>query len=308
VTRAPCTVDSNKHDRKSSTPRSTEHGARTTDFIYGRRPVLEALRAAGRVLHKLWIAEGTHGTEEIWRLARERGVPVERARREHLDKRVQGHHQGVVAQASAITYKELDDLIHSLGTVPKDQNKALLGTVPNKQAIVVLALDEIQDPHNIGAILRSAGFFGASGAIVPRWRSAPVGETAARVSSGAIDHIPLVRVRNLADAILTLKEAGFEVIGADMEGLPLEEHTPSSRTALVFGSEGKGLRRLVRERCDKLLKIPGQGSVGSLNVGAAAAIFLHHFCQGSFRHSVLGDHHTTGDRPPDVWRTDPPTT
>ncbi len=236
-----------------------------SEFIYGRRPVLEALRAGGRPLHKLWIVEGTHGTEEILRLARERGVPVERARREHLDKRVHGHHQGILAQASAAHFQELNEFIQ------------LLGTVPTKQPIVVLALDEIQDPHNVGAILRSAGFFGVAGAIVPRWRSAPVGETAARVSSGAIEHVPLLRVRNLADSIVTLQKANFEVIGADVEGSPLNEHQPSARTALVFGSEGKGLRRLVRERCDKLLKIPGAGPVGSLNVGGAAAIFLYYF-------------------------------
>jgi 23S rRNA (guanosine2251-2'-O)-methyltransferase len=238
-----------------------------SEYVYGRRPVLEALRAGGRPLHKLWIAEGTHGTEEILKLARERGVPVEPVRREHLDKRVQGgHHQGVVAQAGAAAYLDLDGYLAQLS--------------PTAPAVLV-ALDEIQDPHNIGAILRSAGFFGASAAIVPRWRSAPVGETAARVSSGAIEHIPLMRVRNLADAILTLKDANFEVIGADMEGAPLEGHAPSSRTVLVFGSEGKGLRRLVGERCDKLLKISGCGPVESLNVAAAAAIFLHHFCRGA---------------------------
>jgi 23S rRNA (guanosine2251-2'-O)-methyltransferase len=238
----------------------------SSEFIYGRRPVLEALRAGTRPLHKLWIMEGTHGTEEILRLARERGVPVERARREHLDKRVHGHHQGILAQASAAAFLDLDGFLAKVG--------------PSAPAVLV-ALDEIQDPHNVGAILRSAGFFGVSGALVPRWRSAPVGETAARVSSGAIEHIPLLRVRNLADSILTLQKANFEVIGADIEGSPLNEHQPSSRTTLVFGSEAKGLRRLVRERCDKLLKIPGAGPVGSLNVGGAAAIFLYEFCRRS---------------------------
>jgi len=100
------------------------------------------------------------------------------------------------------------------------------------------------------------------------------GNRRARVSSGAIEHIPLIRVRNLAESVNELKDAGLEVIGADMEGSPIGEHHPHKRTALLFGSEGKGLRRLVRERCDKLLKIPGGGPVASLNVGAAAAIFL----------------------------------
>jgi len=237
------------------------------EFIFGRQPVLEAIKAGQRPLHKIWLQEGTGGaiTHEIEALAKAKGVPVEWAKREHLDKRVQGHHQGVVAQASAAAYVDLDDYIHSLGTVPTDQS------------ICVVGLDEIQDPHNIGAILRSAGFFGVAAAIVPRWRSAPVGETAARVSSGAIEHIPLIRVRNLADSVNDLKDAGFEVIGADMEGEPIDQHQPHKRTAILFGSEGKGLRRLVRERCDKLLKIPGQGPVASLNVSAAAAIFLYAF-------------------------------
>ena len=163
------------------------------------------------------------------------------------------------------------------------------GRRPDEGRTIVVALDEIQDPHNIGAILRSAGFFGVAAAIVPRWRSAPVGETAARVSSGAIEHIPLIRVRNLADALLDLKEAGFSVIGADIDTQGSDlwsdptvfDTRGSDPMVLVFGSEGKGLRRLVRERCDKLLKIPGQGPVWSLNVGAAAAIFLYEFCRRS---------------------------
>jgi 23S rRNA (guanosine2251-2'-O)-methyltransferase len=255
----------------------------TNDFIYGRQPVLEALKAGQRPLHKIWIQEGTGGeiTREIERLAKVKGIPVEWAIREHLDKRVQGHHQGVVAQASAAEFLELDDFLKSLphpNPLPKGEG----GVSPGEaKPIVLIALDEIQDPHNIGAILRSGGFFGVSAAIVPRWRSAPVGETAARVSSGAIEHIPLIRVRNLADAINDLKGAGFEVVGADMEGSPIREHQPHRRTAIVLGSEGKGLRRLVRERCDKLLQIPGQGPVASLNVSAAAAIFLYEFCRRS---------------------------
>jgi len=225
--------------------------------------VLEALRGE-RTLHKLWIAEGTHGTEEILKLAREKGIPIERSRRDQLDRRVQGHHQGVLAQAAATAFLDLEGFLSKLG--------------PTTSAVLV-ALDEIEDPHNIGAILRSAGFFGVAGAIVPRWRSAPVGETAARVSSGAIEHVPLIRVRNLAESIETLKDANFEVIGADMAGSSLEEYQPSKRTTLVMGSEGKGLRRLVQERCDKLLKISGAGRVESLNVSAAAAIFLNHFCR-----------------------------
>jgi 23S rRNA (guanosine2251-2'-O)-methyltransferase len=254
------------------------------DFVYGRRPVLEALQAGTRSLHKIWIQAGTGGApvDEIIKLARVRGVPLEfvafsrllqllsRVPRppSHVSESMRDerretrdlHHQGVVAQVSAAAYLDLDEFLSHLG--------------PQKEAVLV-ALDEIQDPQNIGAILRSAAFFGVSAVLVPRWRSAPVGGAAARVSSGAIEHLPLIRVRNLADSVLRLKEAGFEVVGADMEGSPLEEFRPGLRTVLVLGSEGRGLRRLVRERCDKLLAIPGTGPVASLNVGAAAAIFLY---------------------------------
>ncbi len=238
------------------------------EYIYGRQPVLEALRAGQRRLQKIWLLDGTGGDiiQEIQQLARAKGVPVEWAEREQLDKRVQGHHQGVVAQANAVSFSDLGDLLEKLG--------------PASPAILV-ALDEIQDPHNVGAILRSAGFFGVSAALVLKWRSAPVGETAARVSSGAIEHVPLIKITNLAQSILDLQAAGFEVIGADMNGEPIGSYTPGKRCVLVFGSEGSGLRRLVRERCDKLLAIPGAGKVSSLNVAATAAIFIYEFCRAA---------------------------
>jgi len=266
------------------------------EYIFGRRPVLEALQAGKRSIHKIWIVAGSHGVEDMVAMARDRGVPTEFTRRDRLDRMVQGHHQGVVAQASAASYVELDDFLRSLGPLNpsspavsgggSSQDPAWVpGQRPPGMTTLVVALDEIQDPHNIGAILRSAGFFGVAAAIVPRWRSAPVGETAARVSSGAIEHVPLIRVRNLAESINDLKDAGFEVVGADLEGGSLREHRPHPRTAIVFGSEGKGMRRLVRERCDKLLKVhasrqagPASG-VASLNVSAAAAIFLYEFCR-----------------------------
>ncbi len=259
------------------------------EFIYGRQPVLEVLKAGQRSLHKIWLLEGTGGdiVREIQKLARAKGIPVEWARREHLDKRVQGHHQGVIAQASAVKFLDLNDFLKLLphpgaSPVPLPSGEGgRRGDTGEAKSVILVALDEIQDPHNVGAVLRSAGFFGVAGALVPKWRSAPVGETAARVSSGAIEHVPLIRVTNLAESIKELQAAGFEVIGADIDGQPLEEHAVCSRSVVVFGSEGKGLRRLVRERCDKLLKIPGSGRVGSLNVSAAAAIFLHHFCRRS---------------------------
>ena len=243
------------------------------EFVYGRRPVFELLQAGKRSLHKLWVARGIAGgvVEDVLRLARERGVPIEWVPRDRLDRMAPGHHQGLIAQTSAVAFLEIEDFL-------KSRDPA--------QETVLLALDEIQDPQNIGAILRSAAFFGVDGVLVPRWRSAPVGDTAARASSGAIEHLQMIRVGNLVQELDRLKEAGFEVVGADAGGSPLDQHSISARTVLVMGNEGKGLRRLVREHCDKLLGIPasrpsGRAGVESLNVGAATTIFLYEFCRGS---------------------------
>jgi len=238
-------------------------------FIYGRRPVMEVLQAKRRSIHKLWLAEHSEGeiVGEILALARARGVTMEWVPRTRLDRMAPGHHQGVVAQVSETAYLELDEFLAGV----------------KGREVFLLALDEIQDPQNLGAVLRNAGFFGVTAAIVPRWRSAPVSEAAVRTSAGAAEHVPFIRVRNLADAILQLKDEGFEVVGADAGGTPLWDYKPSARTVLVLGNEGQGLRRLVRERCDKLLGIPPRGPVQSLNVGSAAAVFLYEFCRAAAR-------------------------
>jgi 23S rRNA (guanosine2251-2'-O)-methyltransferase len=249
--------------------RNREQGSRSHEFVYGRRPVWEVLRAGKRRLHRLWLVPGTTGdiVDEILELARQKSVPVESVPRDHLDRMVRGgNHQGVAAQAGATTYLELDDFLQNL---------------PVDQALIVLGLDEIEDPQNLGAILRNAGFFGVAAVIVPRWRSAPVSDTVLRASSGAAEHLSIIRVRNLVDAIEQLKESGFEVWGADMAGETLGQPEPGKRQALILGSEGKGLRRLVKEHCDRLVGIPAGAKVGSLNVASTSAIFLYELCRRS---------------------------
>jgi 23S rRNA (guanosine2251-2'-O)-methyltransferase len=233
----------------------------TPELVYGRRPVWEVLRAGKRSLHKLWMVRGNAGgvVEEIIQLARQRGVPIDWMQRQDLDRMVKGNHQGVAAQVTATAYLELDPFIKQL---------------PADKAVLLLALDEIEDPQNIGAILRNAGFFQVEGVLIPRWRSAPVSEAALRASAGAAEHVPVMRVGNLVQEIDRLKESGFEVWGADMGGEKLGRSRPGKRLLLVLGSEGKGLRRLVREHCDKLVGIPAAGKVGSLNVASTSAIFL----------------------------------
>jgi len=203
-------------------------------------------------------------------------VPIEWTKREWLDRIARGHHQGIMVQATATEFLELEDFLKKLPPHPPFGHPLPKGE-GRGEATLILALDEIQDPQNMGAILRNAGFFGVSAAIVPRWRSAPVGETATRASSGAIEHVPLIRVQNLVEAMQQLRDQGFQILGADAEGGPLWNHPKAQRTLLVLGSEGKGMRRLVRERCDKLIAIPRRSPVDSLNVASAAAIFLYEF-------------------------------
>jgi 23S rRNA (guanosine2251-2'-O)-methyltransferase len=242
------------------------------ELIYGRRPVWEVLRAGKRSLHKLWMIRGTAGgvIEEILQLARERGIPIDWVERTQIDRMVKGNHQGIAAQVSAAAYLELDPFIQQL---------------PADKSVLLLALDEIEDPQNIGAILRNAGFFGVQAVLLPKWRSAPVSEAALRASAGAAEHVPVIRVGNLVQEIDRLKESGFEVWGADMGGENLGQSLPGKRMLLVLGSEGKGIRRLVKEHCDKLVGIAGAGPVGSLNVASTSAIFLY-----TLIHSIATGH------------------
>jgi 23S rRNA (guanosine2251-2'-O)-methyltransferase len=234
-------------------------------IIFGRRPVLEALHAQKRSLHKIYLQRSMEGNAatDIRRLAQDRHVALEYVESGRLDRLSSGgNHQGVAAELASMSFWDLDDFLASGGPV---------GTGP----AVLVALDEIQDPQNVGAILRSAGFFGVSGIVLPKWRNAPVSDVAVRVSAGASEYLNYIRVTNLAEAITSVKEAGFDVVGADMEGARIDAQPFSARTMLVLGGEGKGLRRLVRERCSRLVGIPGKTHVGSLNVGAAAAILLY---------------------------------
>lgn len=233
-----------------------------SELIYGRRSVAEALKAGSRRLSKIWMQNEITGPDikEIIALAQSKNIPIEWVGRSALDRRVHGNHQGVAAQGMAHRGIELDEFLENL---------------PANKPVLVVGLDEIQDPQNVGAILRSAGFFGVQAVLLPKWRSAPVTESAARVSSGAVEHVPVIRIVNLAEAIRALQKADFQVIGADMAGEPIQKLHPAPRCALIMGNEGEGMRRLVKERCDKLVSIPGRGKVASLNVSAAAAIFLN---------------------------------
>ena|SRR5690606_29933767 len=232
-------------------------------LIAGRNPVREAL-LAGRPVERLLVAEGAGGASlaEIVRLAAERGIAVQYADRRRLDRLAEGQvHQGVVAIAAPKAYVPLEEIL---------ARAQAQGEPP-----LLLLLDEVQDPHNLGSLLRSADGAGAHGVVIPKRRSAGLTMTVARTSAGAVEYVPVAQVPNLVQAIRTLKERGLWVVGADMAGeRDLWDADLTGPLAVVIGGEDKGLGRLVRESCDFLIRIPMRGRVNSLNAGVAGAVIL----------------------------------
>ncbi|MBK0010108.1 23S rRNA (guanosine(2251)-2'-O)-methyltransferase RlmB [Bacillus sp. S35] len=233
------------------------------EFIIGRNPVLEALKS-GRDINKLWIAEGSQGGSmgKITQLAKRNGVLVQFVPKKKIEQMVDGIHQGVAAQVAAYQYAELDDLFN-------------LAEKRNESPFFLL-LDELEDPHNLGSIMRTADAVGAHGIIIPKRRSVGLTATVAKASTGAIEHIPVARVTNLSRTIDELKDRGVWIVGTDAKesddyrnldgGMPL---------TLVIGSEGKGMSRLIREKCDFLVQLPMVGHVTSLNASVAASLLMY---------------------------------
>jgi 23S rRNA (guanosine2251-2'-O)-methyltransferase len=229
--------------------------------IYGVLPVLEALRASSRRIERIVVAEGARNQRlhQIIERASQAGIAVRREPRAALDRLVGGaNHQGVVAIAAAIEYADQDELLSQI----------------TPQTVFVL-LDGIEDPHNLGAIIRTAECAGASAVVIPERRCAHVTEAVAKASAGAIEYLPIVRVTNLARFIDELKQRWCRVIGVEASArVSYTDQDYSGAIALVFGSEGRGLHRLVAERCDALVSIPMRGHIGSLNVSVAAGVVL----------------------------------
>ena len=241
--------------------------------LYGLHAVRAVLaRDPARVV-QLAIADrrDDRRVAQVEALARAAGVAVKRVDAQALAKLAgEGVHQGVVAEVKPL---------------PPWTEDALLAALRDAPAPLVLALDGVQDPHNLGAILRSAEFFGALGAIWPVDRAANLSAVVVRTSAGASERLPLARVTNLARALAACKDAGFWVIGTVVDGgRPLRELIDDGlpeRVVVVLGSEETGLRRLTRESCDFLATIPRVGAIGSLNVSAAAAVTLSAVCMGT---------------------------
>ncbi len=228
-----------------------------TRFLAGVHPVREALRAQ-RSLDKILIAKGTAGPriQEIVDLCRTASIPVRFESREVLDRTSKGvPHQGVIAFGSAHHYVELDAILDG--------------------AQLLVVLDGVEDPHNLGAIVRTAHAAGANAVIVPERRAAPLTETVDRAAAGALEYLPVARVTNISQTLERLKEHGFWIYGLDERGTELYHQTKfSSPTVIVLGGEGKGLHQNVQKHCDVLLRIPMAGEVSSLNVSVAAGVVL----------------------------------
>lgn len=231
-----------------------------TERLTGIHAVREAL-ASGRALDRILVARGRHGerVEELVRMAREAGVPVRFEERVQLDRMAgREEHQGVVAVAAAKRAGSLEELIAQAGP----------------DSLLVL-LDGIEDPRNLGAIARSALAAGGAGLVIAERRAAGLTDTASRAAAGALEHLPIARVTNMARAMEELKEAGWWLVGLDERADKAHtEQDLTGKIALVMGGEGKGLHELVRKRCDFLVAIPTVGPVRSLNVSVAAGIVL----------------------------------
>ena len=235
------------------------------DKIFGINPVTEALKA-GRPIQRLLIAEQRKSDRdilEIIRLAKGRGMEVRIASRDALKREAPNAlHQGIIAITAAQQYVELDDIL---------QLPAQKGQDP-----LYLVLDGVEDPRNLGAILRTAEATGVHGVIIPERRAVGLTETVAKAAAGALEYVPVVKVVNIVNALEELKKAGVWVAGAEAGGDVVYWDADFDRPmALVLGGEDRGVRRLVRERCDYLLSLPLMGNITSLNVSVAAGVLLY---------------------------------
>lgn len=223
----------------------------------GVHSVREALRAR-RPLEKVLVAKGAASSrlQEIIELCRENGIPVRFESRDSLDRAANGvPHQGVVAFGSARAFNLFEDVIEN--------------------ARLLVILDGIEDPHNLGAIIRTAHAAGSDAVILPERRSASLTETVERTSAGALEYLPVARVTNVTQTLERLKQKGFWVYGLDERGASLYDQTQYAiPTVFVLGAEGKGLHQLVQRHCDSLIRIPMSGAIASLNVSVAAGIVL----------------------------------
>lgn len=236
-----------------------------SEILYGRNAARESLRARRRHIHKVMLADGTESApiiDEILALAKKSRTPVERVSRKTLDNLTQGH-QGVALEVGRYPTVAVEDIL----------NRAAKRNEPP----FIVALDHLEDPHNLGAILRTAEVVGVHGIVLPTRRSAEVTPAVVNASAGAAEHIWVAEVPNLVQALKKLKEVNVWIAGVEHTpaATPYHEANLTGAIALVIGSEGKGMSRLVRETCDFLVKLPMRGQIESLNASVAASLMLY---------------------------------
>jgi len=232
------------------------------DLVIGRGAVQELLRS-GRPVECLYIQQGLTGTiTKITAIARDQGIPCKEVDGRKLDALCdKANHQGVIAQTAASRYSELEDIFQR-------------AKAADEPVFLVIA-DEIEDPHNLGAVIRTAEAAGAHGIIIPKRRSAGLTYTVSKTSAGASEHLPVVRVSNLATTIDGLKERGVWIYAADFGGDTWCQVDYAGAVGLVIGAEGRGVGRLIRQKCDFTVSLPMRGKIGSLNASVAAGIVLY---------------------------------
>jgi 23S rRNA (guanosine2251-2'-O)-methyltransferase len=231
--------------------------------LEGRNPVIEAFRA-GRVIDKLYVVSGSHDgpIKTIIREAAKAKVPVEYVSKERMDKMSSsGLHQGVIALCSVCEYSTVDDILNAARDKGEDP--------------FIFILDGIEDPHNVGAIIRTANLCGAHGVIIPKNRAASLTAAAARAAAGALNYTPVAKVTNISRTIEDLKQNGIWFVCADMDGELMYDLDLSGPIGLVIGSEGSGVSRIVAEHCDFKASIPMKGDIDSLNASVAAGVLAY---------------------------------
>jgi 23S rRNA (guanosine2251-2'-O)-methyltransferase len=238
-----------------------------SNVVYGLSPVLLSIQAERRSLERLYIRSGKHSPalRRVAHEARQREIPIEEVSPQRLGNLAQDrHHQGVVLRCGPLPHPAIETLADQLVKGPRS---------------LLVALDQIQDPQNTGAIIRTAAFLGADAIITLRHHSAPLNSTVCKASAGAMEIMPIAIASNLAEALLSLRGKGYTIVGSTLtpESRDLCSVTPDPHTVLVMGNEAEGIRGLTQKRCDVLVKIPGSDRLDSLNVNAAAAILIHHF-------------------------------
>lgn len=247
---------------RNERPERQDRNDERTDMIIGRNPVIEALKNK-REMEKIIIADGSEGSvSKIIGMAKDQGVVIQYRERSALDRMAGGRpHQGVVAFVSAYKYSELEDIF-------------ALAEKRNEQPFIMI-LDDLEDPHNLGAIMRTCDCAGAHGVIIPKRRAAGLTEIVGKASAGAVEYVPCVRVTNIAQTIDKLKDQGVWIAACDMGGTEYYRQNLTGSIGIVIGSEGKGISKLVKEKCDFTVSMPMMGRINSLNASNAAAVIMY---------------------------------